>query len=95
MKRSAHDLLHVAIGREEDDHAVGHTCGELYDESPIVVDDRSVAPALVARVERHLVGAAGDDHGADALAGERHLEGLGERHEVEDLGVEVDGAEGA
>ena len=54
------------------------------------------APPQVLGCTSHLVCTPRDDDGTHAIPGERHGEGLhGDRVEVEDARVELNGAEGA
>ena len=57
------DGLHVEVGREENDDAIGGDFGEFHEEATVVADDARFVTDLEAGGDSGLIGATGDDHG--------------------------------
>ena len=92
----AHDLLHVRVRGEEGDHAVGHGGGDVEEQLAVVAHGGGLGAQVKLGRERRLVGAARHDEREDDVAREGHGEGVdGARLEAENLGVHVDGRQGA
>jgi len=88
--------LHVRVGGEECDDPVGHAGGRLEQQLAVVAHGGGLGAQVELGREWRLVGATRDDERADDVSREGHCERV---HcawlEAEDLGVHVDGREGA
>lgn len=72
----ADDGFHVEVGGEEDDETVRGDFGEFGEEVAVIADDAWVVADLEGGGHGRLVGAAGDDHGEEGVAGEGHAVGF-------------------
>ncbi|GIX65787.1 cytoplasmic protein Cyt16 [Babesia caballi] len=90
-----HNLLHVGVAGEEADDAVGDVPAQLDEQAPVVAEHGDVVAQVELGGHLQLVGALGDDEGAEAVAVHGHGQRLGERgSEVENLGVHFQGRNG-
>lgn len=84
----ADDGLHVEVRREEDNEAVWRDFREFCQQGTVVADDAGFVADLEAGGNGRLIGAAGDDHGEEGVAGEGHAVGfLDDGGEAEHFGV--------
>lgn len=90
----ADDGFHVEVRREKNDKPIGSDFGEFGQEGAVVADDAWFVADLEAGGHGGLVGAAGDDHGEEGVAGEGHAVGfLHDGVEAEHFGVHFQGGD--